>query len=86
MLDKFSQITNEATVKRLTDLNTVFVPNRSFSVYAGYDDIEKTVRRATDGKPFDAANRRTQHTEKPALPSAEGWDSDAEDVRVSGRN
>ncbi len=40
MLDKFSEITNEASVKALTDLNTVFVPNRSFSVYAGYDAIE----------------------------------------------
>jgi 5-formaminoimidazole-4-carboxamide-1-(beta)-D-ribofuranosyl 5'-monophosphate synthetase len=40
MLDKFSQITNPETVKKLTDLNTVFVPNRSFSVYAGYEAIE----------------------------------------------
>jgi 5-formaminoimidazole-4-carboxamide-1-(beta)-D-ribofuranosyl 5'-monophosphate synthetase len=40
MLDKFSEITSEASVKKLTDLNTVFVPNRSFSVYAGYDAIE----------------------------------------------
>jgi 5-formaminoimidazole-4-carboxamide-1-(beta)-D-ribofuranosyl 5'-monophosphate synthetase len=41
MLDKFSEITNEATVKKLTGLNTVFVPNRSFSVYAGYEAIEE---------------------------------------------
>jgi 5-formaminoimidazole-4-carboxamide-1-(beta)-D-ribofuranosyl 5'-monophosphate synthetase len=40
MLDKFSQITSDANVKKLTDLNTVFVPNRSFSVYAGYEAIE----------------------------------------------
>jgi len=40
MLDKFSQITSAETVKKLTDLNTVFVPNRSFSVYAGYEAIE----------------------------------------------
>ncbi|HYA77226.1 MAG TPA: formate--phosphoribosylaminoimidazolecarboxamide ligase family protein [Verrucomicrobiae bacterium] len=40
MLDKFSEITSEANVKKLVDLNTVFVPNRSFSVYAGYDAIE----------------------------------------------
>jgi 5-formaminoimidazole-4-carboxamide-1-(beta)-D-ribofuranosyl 5'-monophosphate synthetase len=40
MLDKFSQITNEINVKKLTDLNTIFVPNRSFSVYAGYEAIE----------------------------------------------
>ena len=41
ILEKFSDITNEANVKKLTDLNTVFVPNRSFSVYAGYEAIEK---------------------------------------------
>jgi 5-formaminoimidazole-4-carboxamide-1-(beta)-D-ribofuranosyl 5'-monophosphate synthetase len=41
MLDKFSQITNQENVKKLTDLNTVFVPNRSFSVYAGYEAIEQ---------------------------------------------
>jgi len=40
MLDKFSEITSEKNVKKLADLNTVFVPNRSFSVYAGYEAIE----------------------------------------------
>src|SRR3989304_5149101 len=36
LLDKFSDITKEEKVKQLTELNTIFVPNRSFSVYAGY--------------------------------------------------
>jgi 5-formaminoimidazole-4-carboxamide-1-(beta)-D-ribofuranosyl 5'-monophosphate synthetase len=40
MLDKFSDITSEANTKKLIDLNTIFVPNRSFSVYAGYEAIE----------------------------------------------
>ena len=40
MLDKFADITSEGNVKKLSDLNTVFVPNRSFSVYAGYEAIE----------------------------------------------
>jgi 5-formaminoimidazole-4-carboxamide-1-(beta)-D-ribofuranosyl 5'-monophosphate synthetase len=40
MLDKFSQITNPENVAKLAKLNTVFVPNRSFSVYAGYEAIE----------------------------------------------
>jgi 5-formaminoimidazole-4-carboxamide-1-(beta)-D-ribofuranosyl 5'-monophosphate synthetase len=40
-LEKFADITTPETVKELTDLNTVFVPNRSFSVYAGYDAIEQ---------------------------------------------
>ena len=41
MLDKFAHITNEEIVQQLVDLNTVFVPNRSFSVYAGYENIEE---------------------------------------------
>ncbi len=40
MLDKFSDITSPENVKKLADLNTIFVPNRSFSVYAGYEEIE----------------------------------------------
>ncbi|MCW4017664.1 MAG: formate--phosphoribosylaminoimidazolecarboxamide ligase family protein [Candidatus Bathyarchaeota archaeon] len=40
MLDKFSDITKPECVKKLCDLNTVFVPNRSFSVYAGYEAVE----------------------------------------------
>ena len=41
LLDKFADIANESNVKKLNDLNTVFVPNRSFSVYAGYENIEE---------------------------------------------
>jgi 5-formaminoimidazole-4-carboxamide-1-(beta)-D-ribofuranosyl 5'-monophosphate synthetase len=40
-LDKFSDITSKETVQQLTELNTVFVPNRSFSVYAGYEAVEQ---------------------------------------------
>jgi 5-formaminoimidazole-4-carboxamide-1-(beta)-D-ribofuranosyl 5'-monophosphate synthetase len=40
-LDQFQDITKPETVKQLQDLNTVFVPNRSFSVYAGYEAIEQ---------------------------------------------
>jgi 5-formaminoimidazole-4-carboxamide-1-(beta)-D-ribofuranosyl 5'-monophosphate synthetase len=41
LLDKFVDITSPSSVKKLCDLNTVFVPNRSFSVYAGYENIEE---------------------------------------------
>jgi len=33
LLDNFNEITSEQNIKQLTELNTVFVPNRSFSVY-----------------------------------------------------
>jgi 5-formaminoimidazole-4-carboxamide-1-beta-D-ribofuranosyl 5'-monophosphate synthetase len=36
-VDKFSDITSPENVRQLTDLNTIFIPNRSFSVYAGYE-------------------------------------------------
>ena len=41
MLDKFSDIVKPETVEKLNSLQTVFVPNRSFSVYAGYENIEE---------------------------------------------
>ncbi len=41
LLDKFADITSESNVKKLNSLNTVFVPNRSFSVYVGYEAIEE---------------------------------------------
>jgi 5-formaminoimidazole-4-carboxamide-1-(beta)-D-ribofuranosyl 5'-monophosphate synthetase len=41
LLDKFADITHEDNVKRLNELSTVFVPNRSFSVYTGYENIEE---------------------------------------------
>jgi 5-formaminoimidazole-4-carboxamide-1-(beta)-D-ribofuranosyl 5'-monophosphate synthetase len=41
LLDKFADMTRPSNVKKLCDLNTVFVPNRSFSVYAGYENIEE---------------------------------------------
>jgi len=41
LLEKFADMTSPSNVKKLIDLNTVFVPNRSFSVYAGYENIEE---------------------------------------------
>jgi len=40
-LENFQDITRSDTVEKLVEFNTVFVPNRSFSVYAGYDAIEQ---------------------------------------------
>jgi 5-formaminoimidazole-4-carboxamide-1-(beta)-D-ribofuranosyl 5'-monophosphate synthetase len=41
LLDKFSDIIKEENQIKLRRLNTIFVPNRSFSVYTGYDNIEQ---------------------------------------------
>jgi 5-formaminoimidazole-4-carboxamide-1-(beta)-D-ribofuranosyl 5'-monophosphate synthetase len=40
-VDDFHDITSPKVVKQLAALNTIFVPNRSFSVYAGYKEIEE---------------------------------------------
>jgi len=40
ILDKFSDIIREDVQKKLLEINTIFIPNRSFSVYVGYDNIE----------------------------------------------
>ncbi len=41
LLDKFADISCPSNVKKLNNLCTIFVPNRSFSVYAGYENIEE---------------------------------------------
>ena len=41
MLDKFQDIVKPDSVQKLNGLQTIFVPNRSFSVYAGYENIEE---------------------------------------------
>ena len=39
-VDEFKDILNEDVQDRLRELTTIFIPNRSFSVYVGYDGIE----------------------------------------------
>ncbi len=41
LLNKFSEITNKIPLDFIKKRNAVFIPNRSFSVYVGYDNIEK---------------------------------------------
>ena len=41
VLNKFRDIVKDKVQNELRDIRTVFIPNRSFSVYAGYDNIEK---------------------------------------------
>ncbi|MEM2815831.1 MAG: formate--phosphoribosylaminoimidazolecarboxamide ligase family protein [Candidatus Bathyarchaeia archaeon] len=41
LLDRFSDIVKEDNLEKLRGLNTIFVPNRSFSVYVGYENIER---------------------------------------------
>ena len=40
LVDDFKDIATKPVLDKLEQLHTIFVPNRSFSVYVGYDDIE----------------------------------------------
>jgi 5-formaminoimidazole-4-carboxamide-1-(beta)-D-ribofuranosyl 5'-monophosphate synthetase len=40
VLDSFKDILKKDVQERLIELNTIFIPNRSFAVYVGYDGIE----------------------------------------------
>jgi len=41
LLDRFEDVALNENLEKLRALNTIFVPNRSFSVYVGYDNIER---------------------------------------------
>ncbi len=44
LVKKFSDIINDEIQEELRELKTIFIPNRSFSVYVGYDNIENRFR------------------------------------------
>ncbi len=52
ILDSFKDVTNQETQDKLNKLNTIFIPNRSFSVYAGYSNIENKFRVPLYGNRF----------------------------------
>jgi len=52
LLEKFSEIVREEVQEKLLELNTIFIPNRSFSVYVGYDNIENKFRVPIYGNRF----------------------------------
>lgn len=67
LLENFSDITNKKVVEQLNILNTIFVPNRSFSVYAGYTEIERKFAVPLMG------NRQLLKTEERNLPRNQIW-------------
>jgi len=52
LLGKFSELAKSKYQGILRDLNTIFVPNRSFSVYLGYPVIEKKFKVPLFGNRF----------------------------------
>jgi len=41
LLDRFADVVHVENLEKLRASNTIFVPNRSFSVYVGYENIEE---------------------------------------------
>ena len=52
VLDSFKDIITPEIQNKLNGMNTIFVPNRSFSVYTGYDNIENKFRVPMYGNRF----------------------------------
>jgi 5-formaminoimidazole-4-carboxamide-1-(beta)-D-ribofuranosyl 5'-monophosphate synthetase len=52
VVDKFQDMLRPSIQKELQSLNTIFVPNRSFSVYVGYDGIENSLQLPLYGNRF----------------------------------
>ncbi|MFW6421861.1 MAG: formate--phosphoribosylaminoimidazolecarboxamide ligase family protein [Candidatus Bipolaricaulota bacterium] len=52
LLDDFQEMASPENQQKLRDLNTVFIPNRSFSCYVGYDRIENQLRIPMLGNRF----------------------------------
>ncbi len=52
MLDNFKDLLNKEVQERLIELNTIFIPNRSFAVYVGYDGIENIFEVPIYGNRF----------------------------------
>jgi 5-formaminoimidazole-4-carboxamide-1-(beta)-D-ribofuranosyl 5'-monophosphate synthetase len=67
MLDKFQDIVKPENVEKLNSLQTIFVPNRSFSVYAGYENIEQKFSVPMLG------NRSMLRTEERGTPRNQLW-------------
>uniref|UniRef100_A0A7J2TG77 Formate--phosphoribosylaminoimidazolecarboxamide ligase family protein n=1 Tax=Archaeoglobus fulgidus TaxID=2234 RepID=A0A7J2TG77_ARCFL len=52
VLDSFREILNEEVQQKLLDLDVIFIPNRSFAVYVGYDGIEREFEVPIYGNRF----------------------------------
>lgn len=52
ILKKFADVVDEDVMRRLKDLNTILIPNRSFSVYVGYRNIEERLRIPVFGNKY----------------------------------
>ncbi|HEV7214448.1 MAG TPA: DUF1297 domain-containing protein [Chloroflexota bacterium] len=64
VLERFADMAQPDVVQQLRALNTIFVPNRSFAVYVGYDAIEQQV-----GVPIFGGRHLLRAEERTATPN-----------------
>ncbi len=76
VLDKFKDMINDEVQNQLNELDTLWLPNRSFSVYVGYDNIEKNFRIPIYG------NRHILRTEERGFPKDQYWLLEQSGIRI----
>ncbi|TFG10265.1 DUF1246 domain-containing protein, partial [Candidatus Thorarchaeota archaeon] len=76
ILDSFSQMIQEDTQNVLEELDTIWIPNRSFSVYVGYDNIEDRFRIPLYG------NRHILRVEERGLQRDQYWLMKESGIRI----
>ena len=76
MLDKFSDLAEKDAQEKLLELNTIFIPNRSFSVYVGYDNIEQRFAVPMYG------NRFILRAEERTAPRNQYWLLEQGNIRI----
>ena len=72
LLDRFKDMVNSDIQEKMRDLNTIFVPNRSFATYVGYDRIENefTIPILGNRMMLRAEERYEKHNQYDLLDSA----------------
>ncbi|MHA1793501.1 MAG: DUF1297 domain-containing protein [Promethearchaeota archaeon] len=76
VLDKFSDLMLEENYSQLVENNVIFIPNRSFSVYCGYDKIENDFMVPIYG------NRFILRAEERTSPKSQYWLMEKAGIRM----
>ncbi len=79
LVDRFRDMIDSRVQRQLSDLNTLWIPNRSFTAYLGYDMIENEFRVPIYG------NRRLLRIEERGTPRDQYWLLEQAGVRTPKR-
>jgi 5-formaminoimidazole-4-carboxamide-1-(beta)-D-ribofuranosyl 5'-monophosphate synthetase len=76
VLKSFKDILQKSVQNKLEELNTLWIPNRSFSIYVGYDEIENDFRIPIYG------NRKILRVEERGFPRDQYWLLEQSGIRI----